>query len=198
MLYPPPIIGITGAAGSGKDTLASHLVERHGYVRYSCADPIKDMLNARFGWKPEYWDDRTWKERPARQHGANQTGLLFESFSPRSWAQWLGTEVGRTLAGPDVWINMLLAKAYGAGHRRIVIPDIRFDNEAEAVIGHTGVVWKIVRSNIEPVASHVSEQGVSGRLIDEVIYNDGEPTNMFLDADHVIELWSETVGCGRA
>lgn len=198
MAYLPPIIGITGAAGAGKDTLASHLVSKYGYVRYSCADPIKDLLNARFGWKPEYWEDRHWKEHPQRNHGTNQSGQIWQPFSPRSWAQWLGTEVGRELAGPDVWINTLMAKAYGAGHRQIVIPDIRFDNEAEAVLRNGGVVWKIIRGWVSAVEAHVSEKGVNGRYIDQHFYNDEEPDNMFLDADETLRHWTETVGRGRA
>lgn len=39
------ILGITGQAGSGKDTVAEHLVENHQYTQLALADPIK-----RFGY----------------------------------------------------------------------------------------------------------------------------------------------------
>lgn len=185
--YLPPIIGITGKAGAGKDTLAKHLVSGWGYVRYSLADPIKDMLNARFGWDPANWEDRYWKEND-----------LYGGFSPRSWAQWLGTEVGRTLAGQDVWINALLVKAAWNGHaKRCVIPDVRFDNEAEAIINNGGIVIRVLR-DVPGVAQHVSEAGVNDLWVDYTIYNDGNPYDMAGPLDKILRRWSRNVGRDRA
>jgi len=39
------IIGVSGRAGSGKDTVAEHLIAEYGFVRIALADPIK-----RFGY----------------------------------------------------------------------------------------------------------------------------------------------------
>ncbi len=50
------IIGITGQAGSGKDTVADHLVQRHGYVKIALADPIKRLGREVFG----FTDDQLW------------------------------------------------------------------------------------------------------------------------------------------
>ena len=38
------IIGLTGYARSGKDTVANYLVEHHGYTRVAFADAIRDAL----------------------------------------------------------------------------------------------------------------------------------------------------------
>ena len=38
------IIGLTGYARSGKDTVASILVEDYGFTRVAFADPIRDLL----------------------------------------------------------------------------------------------------------------------------------------------------------
>lgn len=44
------ILGITGQTRSGKDTVADHLVEKHGYVKISLADPIKRFGREVFGF----------------------------------------------------------------------------------------------------------------------------------------------------
>jgi hypothetical protein len=197
-VYLPPVIGFTGKAGAGKDTLAAWLVENHGYKRYSLADPIKDLLNARFGWKPEQWDDRVWKEDPNGIHGCHHsTRDGYVPFSPRSWAQWLGTEVGRALAGQDVWVNALFVKAAAEGSHRIVIPDVRFDNEAAAIRHMGGAVIRVTR-DVPGVAPHVSESGVDEELTDYTVKNSGRVSEATTRLASVIYHWSVTVGAARA
>src|SRR5688500_6924803 len=75
------IIGVSGQAGSGKDTVANYLCEEYGFVKIALADPIK-----RFGyhvfhfnedqlWGPSasrnaiderYHSDQVWDEAQAR------------------------------------------------------------------------------------------------------------------------------------
>ena len=43
------IIGLTGYKGSGKDTAASHLVEKYGFTRVAFADKLKKSAAACFG-----------------------------------------------------------------------------------------------------------------------------------------------------
>jgi hypothetical protein len=47
------IIGISGQAGSGKDTVADYLVKEHGFVSIALADPMKRMLMEVFGFSPK-------------------------------------------------------------------------------------------------------------------------------------------------
>ena len=155
----PALIGITGRAGVGKDTLAHYLHIMFGYHRYALAQPIKEALNARFGWTLERWNDRAWKEAPSEQCGTGAAG----QFSPRSWAQWLGTEVGRELHGDDCWIR-LMQREWEQVRRSVdgmVVSDIRFDNEAAAIRELGGVVVCVDRSAAQPIAPHKSERGVS-------------------------------------
>lgn len=44
------IVGITGQAGSGKDTVADRFVEEHGYVKIALADPLKRLGREVFGF----------------------------------------------------------------------------------------------------------------------------------------------------
>ncbi|MCW1993497.1 hypothetical protein [Bradyrhizobium diazoefficiens] len=40
------VIGLKGLIGSGKTTVARHLIENHGFVRGRFAGALKDMLRA--------------------------------------------------------------------------------------------------------------------------------------------------------
>lgn len=173
----PRLIGITGAAGAGKDTVANALVAGHGFTRYGLADPIKKLLNERFGWTTDQWNDRGWKEQAEWDWGSGRTGDdARAAFSPRSWAQWLGTEVGRYIGGEDVWVNQLLRAWRDARYDdctctvRFVVPDVRFDNEAIAIRRAGGVILKVAREGAEQaVQAHISEAGVNFNYVDASI-----------------------------
>lgn len=168
----PRLVGLTGAAGSGKDSLADYLVENYDYHKYSFASPIKHALCAMFGWRYEWWEDREFKETVNPDIG----------FSPRQLAQTLGTEWGRRTLTVDFWVrraqlewkrlNEINDETYGR-LPMMVIPDVRFDNEARWIYDAGGIVIHIVRPDAEPVTPHVSEVGISPRYVDAVIANDG-------------------------
>ena len=173
------IVGLTGKAGSGKGTIANYLVDKRGFIKMGLADPIKRMLNDRFGWEPSYWEDREWKEAP---HECNGYDGGREYFSPRSWAQWLGTEVGRRL-DPDIWVRALSVRlAQSSGN--VLIPDIRFDNEA--VLADRVIL--VVREAAPPVSKHSSENGVSSRYVDHVVHNNQSRARLYSIIDEVLGL----------
>lgn len=153
------IIGIAGPAGSGKDTLALAFTEL-GFARVSFATPIKDALNAMFGFEPEQWEDREWKEAELEEFGV----------SPRHLAQTLGTEWGRQFVADDLWVRLALNKA---DDERIVISDVRFDNEADAIRQAGGLIVHLKRPGCAPVKEHVSEAGIAHQPDDHTLMNDG-------------------------
>lgn len=167
----PKLIGITGKAGAGKDTLANYVVDRTAGRKYSFALPLKQALNAMFGWTMSNWDDREWKERVIPWLGK----------SPRQLAQTIGTEWGRELVHPELWV--LLAEQRFIEHLDeysahswsppFVIPDVRFDNEAKMIKAHGGVVIEVRRPNVQAIAAHKSEAGVSQELLDIIMINGG-------------------------
>lgn len=143
------VIGLTGKAGAGKDTVADYLFERHGFARYAMAGPLKRMLAA-IGVD---CDTRETKELPHPLFGV----------SPRRFAQTLGTEWGRQMIRDDIWLlcaERAVSQTTGWA-TGFVITDIRFDNEAKWLLSRGGLLWEIRRGEVPKVEAHASEAGLS-------------------------------------
>lgn len=185
------IFGLTGRAGSGKDSVAEILRRLYdGVVPMKFAQPLYEMVSAMTGMPVEYLQDRNLKE-------ATIPGL---GKSPRELLQSIGTEWGRKFIGDDVWIRSLEARSLLLREQgySIVVTDVRFDNEAEWIRHHGGVVWNVVRPHhdtgcVGAAAHHASECGVDPRLIERVVVNDGT----LLDLEREVEKALAAPWCGR-
>lgn len=154
------VVGVTGAAGSGKDTVASML--GWGWRVVSFADPLYDMIAAMTGYPVWQLKDREFKEQVIPWLGK----------SPRQLLQTLGTDWGRDMVSRDVWLK-IGARRIQSGYL-VVVPDVRFDDEAEMIReDFGGVIWEVTRPGASTCASHVSEAGISRRLIDRTLVNGG-------------------------
>lgn len=159
------LIGLTGLAGSGKDTVREILGYDHGYIGLAFADPLRGMLASLLqsaGHNPSWMVDREMKERDIPGLGV----------SYRLLAQTLGTEWGRYV-DPNLWLKIAQSRiAQSESFERHVISDVRFANESNWVREH-GFIVRIVRPGVEPVRGHVSEDGASKLYCDYTIINDG-------------------------
>lgn len=146
----PPILGLVGPLGSGKTTLANAVVDLVKGQRLSCAGPIRDMLHA-LGIPREDLTTNKNKPQPWLHH-----------LTSRAMLKSLGTEWGRELVGPDIWINAVLRAAEKVGPRgaSIVIDDIRFDNEARAVKEAGGHLFFVYHYGVGYSYAHPSECGL--------------------------------------
>lgn len=167
----PPIIGFTGAAGSGKSAATVWVLKNHpASCRVTFAGPIKAMARELIGgalprsWPRnagDYVDDPVLKNEPMPFLGG---------ITPRRIMQTLGTEWGRQVIHPDFWVGVAAAKverAAGSTFRKsdrvpvkVVLDDVRFQNEALMVRAYGGVVVRVVRPGMAPaaeVAAHLSE-----------------------------------------
>lgn len=160
------LIGLCGAAGSGKDTVASILRETAQFYRVAFADPLYEMISVVTGLLPEDLQDRELKEAEIDWIGK----------SPRQLLQTLGTEWGRGMVSESIWIDIGMRRIDRllADGRNVVVTDVRFDNEAAAIKGAGGEVWQIVRGEgcVRGVSMrHASEAGVAQTLVDRVVGN---------------------------
>jgi hypothetical protein len=170
------IIGLSGYARSGKDTVAELLVLNYGFKRMAFADGIRDALLA---LNPILHDG----------HRLNEIVTMYgwevakAKDEVRRLLQVMGTEVGRKLINEDVWVWLLFNKI--GTDERIVIPDVRFPNEARMIESQGGEVWRINRHNHGAVNDHISERAMDNHMFQRVIYNDGTLDDL---ADEVFML----------
>lgn len=181
----PRLIGLTGTAGSGKDTVRRMLEEHHGYTGFAFADPIRNMIGALLadaGAGPEWMTDRLLKEGTITALGT----------SYRHLAQTLGTEWGRSIE-PEFWLRIASARLdtlQDRGLRHFVISDVRFLNEAAWIKLLGGEVWRVERPSAEPVRQHASEL-ISHITPDRIIDNSGTVEELWKCVNAV--LWDRRV-----
>lgn len=167
------VLGIAGRARSGKDTVAKYLYDIHGFQKVAFADPIRDMLQVGLGIETHYCTED--KETDIPGIGASYRKLM----------QTLGTEWGRVRINPDLWIHRLeRSLAYADPNERIVVSDVRFDNEAEWVRqrGHLIHLERNVDNTVRP---HASEHVVLPRPGEPVFHNVGSLADLF----HQLDTW---------
>lgn len=169
MTHDMTLIGLTGRAGTGKDTAAAYLVQRYGFAQASFADPIRSMVLCML---EEADLDHAWlTERALKEAEIPELGT-----SARALMQTIGTECARML-NPDIWVNHLqrrLGLPHSPVHDRVVISDVRHLNECTWVRAHGGAVLRLHRHQAAAVRAHVSESYVSQLAVDHDITNDGE------------------------
>lgn len=154
----PFLIGITGRAGVGKDTLAGFL----GYPTDAFAATLKAMMAAAGLPEPA--------SRREKEHAIAGLG-----FSWRRAAQRLGTEWGRSL-NPDMWRLLMERRCRASNKEIITITDVRFENEAEFIRKH-GILCHVDgrETTVHGLeTSHASEFGVSKQGGDYCILNAGD------------------------
>ena len=164
------VVGFCGLAGTGKTTLAQHLVQHHGFIRVPFAGPLKAMAAA-FGLTPAEMSGHL-KEEPCE---------ALCGKTPRQFMQLLGTEFGRDLLGPDLWVNAwrrtvtchLEEALVDGAPLRIVCDDVRYANEAAAIRGLGGQVVLLTRQGAGSKSgfSHPSE--ALDFIPDKSVGNDG-------------------------
>ncbi len=177
------LVGLSGAAGVGKSTAAAYLASAHGYQRMRFATPLKDAL--RRVLQSAMLDDHT-IERMIEGDLKELPHPMLLGKTPRHAMRTLGTEWARNSIGPDLWVNMLRAQIAAAPEgTRIVIEDVRFDNEAAMIRSFGGKVIRIEGRKAVAAGDHASEAGVSP---DMTCFNGGTLTEMHRWFDYVLNL----------
>lgn len=140
------IVAIVGAAQAGKTTISQRLQTVWGYERMRFAGTLKNMLNT-MGLTWEQLDGSE-KEVPSAMLGGK---------TPRHAMQTIGTE-WRDMIDPNLWTNILMiqiaeriAEAEASGDNLfVIIDDLRFPHEADAVRAMGGEIWCVRRAKAEP------------------------------------------------
>lgn len=163
------LIGITGRARHGKDTVADHLVTSHNFYKGSFAIPVKQFAVRHFGLEPEeVYVDKTEKSR------------------------WVLQSIGngcREEFGKNIWVDKLFNTI--AGVEAVVISDVRYVNEAEAIKARGGYIIKVERPDapkIECGADHPSEMEMEKILPNYSLHNDWDLAQLYSRVDGILSM----------
>lgn len=170
------IIGLSGRMGSGKDTAAAGVSRWLNFAVVHFADPLKLAAQRMFG----FTDAQLYT-------GAGKNSLdLRWGVTPRDVLQRLGVGA-REIFGEDFWVKRLLMDL----PPQVVVADVRFPNEAQAIKDRGGRVIRIERGPRVP-ADHISETALDDWAFDAVIENDGTVAQLqACTVDTVLEFFPQ-------
>lgn len=177
------LVAFTGYMGSGKTTAAG-VLEAKGFKIVPLAEPLKRVAYS-MGWNGR------------------------KDALGRKLLQRLGTECGRECIGMDCWIDMW-EDAHAAqlqdGVTKLVIDDLRFENEARMVRRLGGRVIRIERESAQPnkwaklayqlgvkSALHPSERPIPSDLVSVVVDNDDTVADLARKIHQVTECVTTTI-----
>jgi hypothetical protein len=186
---PYRLIGLVGRAGAGKDSCADALVQGREFARLAFADAVRIEIARSFGIDSRMLSTRHTKELPslALAVGRCDDGQFINLIaslghsvsaprSPRQILRWWGTEYRRNMCGENYWTLRAHEGTeilHSRGLRRIVITDVRFNNEARMIRELGGELWRIRRREADQVrAAHASESELSAIVCHREIHND--------------------------
>lgn len=136
-----------------------------------------------------------------------------QELTPRLILQLLGTECGRNIIHPQIWVNSLMSKYVartvnwnpnsdvivdlGDGDQGSmqypdwIITDVRFPNEADAILAKGGLVIRVNRNSYEPVGTeHRSETALDDYTKFSAVMDVDEGVDKLIKAvkEHIIPL----------
>lgn len=193
------LVGLCGRKRSGKDTAARALT-RLGWATDAFATTLKamayDIRGPRVLVPPGLCD--TWPGGTVApyQDVIDELGPEAAKMVPdvRTYLQTLGTEGGRRHLGPDVWVSTAMRRVQETRRAGsdVVVTDVRFPNEVEAIRKAGGLLVRVERPTGEDGDTHASEWAIQDVEADITLRNDGTVTDLHAAllgalADHGID-----------
>lgn len=165
------IIGLVGFKQVGKSTAANYLAKKYGAVRLNMKDALVAEIKQNF---PDLLNTIAitygYDSIDGRVSKATIDELFVEKFPlVRALLQNYGTEVRRR-DDPDYWVKRWKEAVgkFTAG-AIVVVDDVRFQNEADAVISNNGILIRLTRDDITSGGDHASETEQVNIAVDRVI-----------------------------
>lgn len=195
------LIGLGGLKESGKDALADELVRNHGFVKMGMSDAL---LKAAIVVDPYI---------PISDHepmnGVTITGncvrlsVLVERVGyveakkrpeVRRFIQVLGTDFGRNMVYPDLWVDLMwdLILEKQSSHDNIVVTGIRFPNELEMIENNGHSAW-VNRPGlkVDSNSGHASENSLTATDFSMTIENSGTLEDLYALVPQMMEILND-------
>jgi len=180
------IIGITGRKFSGKDTLGCYFVNHRNYIRFAYADALKNATRAIFDFNDE-------------QLNGNKKETIdeFWGVTPRQVLQFIGTDLFRNhgsellpQVGNNIWIWVVKRKLKKIldenPDAKIVITDVRFENELNLIKELGGQIIKVKREIQNNSDNHESEKYIDELYCDISVENNGTISEFYDKIEKII------------
>lgn len=187
------LIGLTGAAGVGKDTVADYLVTRYGFEKKSFAGPLKRVLlemDPIIGADLRYPYTMIHLSDALQQYGEDAVKDVYPLY--RRYLQRLGTEGIRAIE-PNFWLDAAMRELDYS--RKYVFTDVRFPNESAAIMNERGTVWQIDGPRRRKAVPHSSESYAGHMGEEHLLLNNGSMDKLYAEADYALGLmnWKDKV-----
>lgn len=172
------LIGLTGLPRAGKDSFAHHMCLHYGYKAFAFAGALKEAAAILL-------------DRPLEQmHGIDgfdrEAELPEWGFSTRWFLQQFGTECLRKIIRSDFWVQRLLIELKKLpANVKVVITDVRFENETAMIRELGGQIIEIVRPG-QVRSQHVSDAGVKMLPHEVTVDNSGTLEQLYQVVDALL------------
>lgn len=159
------IILLAGKAGSGKDTVANHLVKNYSFKRFAFADTLKEYVAKKYNVPLEllFTQEGKKQEIVVKKKKVTLRDLLIKD----------GAE--KRQEDKNYWVNLVIEKIQAEPQtQNIVISDFRFPNEFVRMndIFSEIVAVKVVRENGCENIDDISETALNQFVFDRILFND--------------------------
>lgn len=172
------------APQSGKSTVANYLVNFYGYRRIPFAGLLKEMMRPLY--KAQGYSDED-------IHGfetIDKDAELHIGTTPRRLYQTIGTEWGRNCINESLWIRLWAMQAMDS-NCPVVVDDMRFPNEYQAVRALGGKTLKVYNPNMTRLTNHASEGALDNCDFDHTIVNVGSLADLYYKVGEI--PWVEAI-----
>lgn len=176
----PTLIGLSGYARSGKDSVARILNRLYGHEQISFAAKLKTLALAIDPYVAFPGSNKHRLSEALADLGPEDVKTIPEV---RRIYQAVGNEV-RNVLGENVWLDAALGDL--DRNKSYVVSDVRYPNEAIEIKRQGGVVYRVVRPGNFPANDHISEVALNYWEFDAFIVNDGDLVDLEGEVQHVL------------
>jgi hypothetical protein len=169
-MFFPKVIAVTGLKGSGKNTVANHIIdlyeETHQIKTVAFADPIRKQIEHIFSLNGSDKQYDSFK----------RSTMLFNVGYPGSqsiYSRRAVREIGMLMRSYDEgqFVTYVHNKIISEKDKVWIITDLRFENELDYLMSINAFIIKVARD--VPQDDHITEAGIDDKFCNVILNNNG-------------------------